>query len=74
MLSAPFACCSVGAPTFCATDCASAPGQAAVTWICTGVEPGEGRIISSMKKHEASLNKECTAALKDTGLWDLGSN
>jgi hypothetical protein len=37
------------------------------------VEPGEGRIISCLRKNEAKLNKACTAALKETGLWNLGA-
>ena len=40
---------------------------------CLKVEPGEGRIISCLKKNEAKLDKKCSAALKETGLWDLGS-
>ena len=38
---------------------------------CLNVQPGEGRIISCLKKHEAALDKQCTAALKETGLWDM---
>ena len=41
---------------------------------CLDVEAGEGRIISCLRKNEAKLNKECTTALKETGLWDLGAN
>ena len=40
---------------------------------CLDVEPGEGRIISCLRKNEAKLNKACTAALKESGLWDLGA-
>jgi len=40
---------------------------------CLDVETGEGRIVSCLRKNEAKLNKECTAALKETGLWDLGA-
>ena len=40
---------------------------------CLDVEAGEGRIISCLRKNEAKLNKACTAALKDSGLWDLGA-
>ena len=40
---------------------------------CLDVEPGEGRIVSCLRKNEAKLNKECTAALKEAGLWDLGA-
>lgn len=39
---------------------------------CLNVKPGEGRIVSCLKKNESKLDKECTAALKDTGLWNLG--
>jgi hypothetical protein len=40
---------------------------------CLDVEPGEGRIISCLKKNEAKLDKQCTAALKETGMWTLGA-
>ncbi len=40
---------------------------------CLDVEPGEGRIVSCLKKNEAKLDAQCTAALKETGLWDLGA-
>ena len=40
---------------------------------CLDVEAGEGRIVSCLKKNEARLAKECTTALKETGIWDLGS-
>jgi hypothetical protein len=39
---------------------------------CVDVEAGEGRIVSCLRKNEARLNEECTTALKETGLWDLG--
>jgi len=35
-------------------------------------QAGEGRIVSCLRKNEARLNEKCTAALKETGLWDLG--
>ena len=41
---------------------------------CLNVEPGEGRIVSCLRKNESKLTKECTGALKETGLWDLGAN
>lgn len=41
---------------------------------CLNVEAGEGRIVSCLRKNESKLNKECTAALKETGLWDIGAN
>lgn len=40
---------------------------------CLDVEAGEGRIVNCLRKNEAKLNKQCTAALKETGLWDLGT-
>jgi len=40
---------------------------------CLNVEAGEGRIISCLRKNEARLNKACTAALKESGLWNLGA-
>ena len=40
---------------------------------CLNVEPGEGRIVSCLRANEARLTKECTTALKQTGLWDLGA-
>jgi hypothetical protein len=38
---------------------------------CLKVEAGEGRIVSCLKKNEATLDAKCTAALKETGLWDI---
>ena len=40
---------------------------------CLDVEAGEGRIVSCLRENEAKLNKECTTALKETGLWNLGA-
>ncbi len=40
---------------------------------CEDVQPGEGRIVSCLRKNESKLTKECTAALKETGLWNLGA-
>ena len=40
---------------------------------CLDVEAGEGRIVSCLRENEARLTKECTTALKQTGLWDLGA-
>ena len=40
---------------------------------CADVEAGEGRIVSCLRENEAKLAKECTTALKHTGLWDLGA-
>jgi len=38
---------------------------------CLKVEPGEGRMLSCLKKNEEALAPKCTAALKETGLWDM---
>ena len=38
---------------------------------CLNVEPGEGRIVSCLKKNESKLNKKCTKALKETGFWNM---
>lgn len=40
---------------------------------CLNIEPGEGRIVSCLRKNERKLTKECTSALKETGLWNLGA-
>lgn len=40
---------------------------------CLNVEPGEGRIVSCLRKSESKLTKGCTSALKETGLWDIGA-
>lgn len=40
---------------------------------CLNIEPGEGRIVSCLRKNESKLTKECTSALKETGLWNLGA-
>ena len=37
------------------------------------VQPGKGRIVRCLRKNESKLNKECTAALKETRLWSLGA-
>jgi hypothetical protein len=39
---------------------------------CREVQPGEGRIVSCIKANESRVSKECIAALKETGLWNLG--
>lgn len=41
---------------------------------CLDVKAGEGRIVSCLRKNESKLKKECTSALKETGLWNLGNN
>ncbi|MFV2004408.1 MAG: cysteine rich repeat-containing protein [Gammaproteobacteria bacterium] len=40
---------------------------------CLNVEAGEGRIVSCLRKNESKLSNECTSALKETGLWNLGA-
>jgi cysteine rich repeat protein len=39
---------------------------------CRDVQPGEGRLVSCIKANESRVSKECVAALKETGLWELG--
>lgn len=36
---------------------------------CLDVQPGEGRLINCIKKHESKVSQACTSALKQTGLW-----
>ena len=40
---------------------------------CLDVEAGEGRIVSCLRENESKISKECTTALKETGMWDLGA-
>lgn len=40
---------------------------------CLYVEPGEGRIAVCLKKNEDLLAPQCATALKETGLWNLGT-
>ena len=40
---------------------------------CLDVEAGDGRIVGCLKKNESLLAKQCVTALKDTGLWDIGT-
>ncbi len=40
---------------------------------CLDVKAGEGRIVRCIRKNEAKASKACIAALKETGLWDLGA-
>lgn len=42
--------------------------------LCMNVEAGEGRIVSCLRKNEKKLDQKCTAALKETGLCELGAN
>jgi len=39
---------------------------------CLDVQPGNGRIVSCLKKNESKLNKKCISALKETGFWNMG--
>ncbi|MCK5723826.1 MAG: hypothetical protein KAI84_14930 [Gammaproteobacteria bacterium] len=39
---------------------------------CLNVEPGEGRLVSCLKKNKSKLDKKCTKALKETGFWNMG--
>jgi len=39
---------------------------------CLDVVLGEGRIVSCLVQNESGLSSQCTTALKDTGLWNLG--
>jgi hypothetical protein len=39
---------------------------------CLNVQPGNGRIVSCLKKNESKLNKKCISALKETGFWNMG--
>lgn len=39
---------------------------------CLNVEPGQGRIVSCLKKNEKKVSKECISTLKQTGTWNLG--
>ncbi len=34
---------------------------------CGTIKPGEGRVIECMKKHEKTLSRRCSQAIKDTG-------
>lgn len=40
---------------------------------CLDVQPGDGRIVGCLRKHEAKVSKDCVSILKETGLWDLGA-
>lgn len=40
---------------------------------CLDVQPGEGRLVSCIKKNEARVSKGCVNALKETGLWAVGN-
>ena len=39
---------------------------------CLDVVPGDGRIVSCLVQNESRLASQCTTALKETGLWNLG--
>ena len=38
---------------------------------CLDVMPGEGRLVSCIKEHEAEVSEACVTALKETGLWNI---
>jgi Cysteine rich repeat len=40
---------------------------------CIDVKPGEGRIVSCLRKNESKLKKSCINALKETGFWNIGN-
>lgn len=35
---------------------------------CSGVEPGEGRLLACLEKNEAKVSSRCEQAIRDTGL------
>lgn len=39
------------------------PCDAEVTRLCTGIEPGEGRIVNCLKEHVNEVNEECRRVL-----------
>lgn len=40
---------------------------------CLDVKPGEGRIIQCLRKNEKKVSKQCVTALKETGMWKMGT-
>jgi len=38
---------------------------------CLDAQPGEGRIVSCIKEHEAEVSEACITSLKETGLWNM---
>ena len=36
--------------------------------LCSGTEPGQGRLLACINKNEKSVSKRCKDAMKDTGL------
>jgi Cysteine rich repeat len=40
---------------------------------CLDVQPGNGQIVSCLRKHEAEISKDCVRVLKNTGLWNMGA-
>ena len=40
---------------------------------CLEVQPGEGRLVSCIKEHEAEVSEACVTALKETGFWNIGA-
>jgi len=39
---------------------------------CLDVQPGEGRMVGCIRANESRVSQECIAALKETGLWEIG--
>jgi len=39
-----------------------------LTKFCSGIEPGEGRLLQCIDKNSAKVSRRCKQALKDTGL------
>lgn len=35
---------------------------------CSGIDPGEGRLLDCLEKNKAKVSKRCTQAIKDVGL------
>jgi hypothetical protein len=39
-----------------------------LTKFCSGMKPGEGRLVACLEKNDAQVSKRCKQALKDTGM------
>jgi hypothetical protein len=40
---------------------------------CLDIKPGAGRIVNCLRDNQSKITKNCTTALKETGLWNLGA-
>lgn len=40
---------------------------------CLDVKPGEGRLVNCIKKNQNNVSNACITALKETGLWNIGT-